>query len=144
MTIASIIICIIISAFFIGIGAFIRYWIKANSYEESKTPVSANIALAITIILSIIVWIGFGWYYNNTAAGERALKSQRSELGDGITRELTVYDMEGDVIETYKGKFDIDFSSSQSGQRIVFDDEQGIRHVIYPGGGIAIINEVSE
>ena len=144
MTIASIIGCLFISIFLISIGAFIRYWIKENSYDDSKTPVSANIVLAITIILSIIVWIGFGWYYNNTAAGERALKSQRSELGDGITRELTVYDMEGDVIETYKGKFDIDFSSSQSGQRIVFDDEQGIRHVIYPGGGIVIINEVSE
>ena len=143
MTIASIIICIIISAFFIGIGAFIRYWIKNESYN-STTPPSANIVLAITIILSIIVWIGFGWYYNNTAAGQRDLKSQRSELGDGITRELTVYDMQGEVIETYKGKFDIDFSSSQSGERIVFDDEQGIRHVIYPGGGIVIINEVSE
>lgn len=143
MTIASIIVCVIISAVLIGIGAFIRYLIKDNSYE-STTPVSANIVLAITIILSIIVWIGFGWYYNNTAAGQRDLKSQRSELGDGITRELTVYDMQGEVIETYKGKFDIDFTSSQSGERIVFDDEQGIRHVIYPGGGIVIINEVSE
>ena len=144
MTIASIIGCLFISIVLIGIGAFIRYLIKENSYDDSKTPVSANIVLAITIILSIIVWIGFGWYYNNTAAGQRDLKSQRSELGDGITRELTVYDMQGEVIETYKGKFDIDFSSSQSGERIVFDDEQGIRHVIYPGGGIVIINEVSE
>ena len=143
MTIASIIICIIISAIFIGVGAFIRYWIKNESYN-STTPASANIVLAIAIVLSIICWIGFGWYYNNTAAGQRDLKSQRSELGDGITRELTVYDMQGEVIETYKGKFDIDFSSSQSGERIVFDDEQGIRHVLYPGGGIVIINEVSE
>ena len=143
MTIASIIICIVISAILIGIGALIRFMIKTESYS-STTPPSANIALAISIILSIVCWIGFGWYYNNTAAGQRDLKSQRSELGDGITRELTVYDMQGEVIETYKGKFDIDFASSQSGQRIVFDDEKGIRHVIYPGGGIVIINEISE
>lgn len=143
MTIVSIIACLIISAILIGVGAFIRYLIKDASLS-STTPKSANAVLAITIILSIACWIGFGWYYNNTAAGQRDLKSQRSELGDGITRELTVYDMQGEVIETYKGKFDIDFSSDQSGQRIVFDDENGIRHVIYPGGGIVIINEVSE
>lgn len=60
-----------------------------------------------------------------------------------MQREVTVYDMQGEVIEHYEGRFDIDFSSTQSGERIVFDDENGYRHVIYPGGGIVIINEVT-
>lgn len=43
----------------------------------------------------------------------------------------------GDVIRTYKGKFDIDYD----GQRVKFDDEEGHRHIIIPGMGTVFIDE---
>ena len=96
----------------------------------------------IGLILCICVWaIGF-WYFNNTESGKRALKTQESNLGGGINREITVYDLNGEIIEQYSGKFDVDFDNTESGERVVFDDEDNLRHVIYPGGGVVIINEV--
>ena len=102
------------------------------------------ISLIIGLILCIGIWgIGF-WYYNNTESGKRALKTQESNLGGGIEREITVYDLNGEVIEQYSGKFDVDFDNTESGERVVFDDEDHLRHVIYPGGGVVIINEIKQ
>ena len=106
--------------------------------------VASIVGLIVSVLALVAIWGGLIVYYNFTAAGQRSMKTQKSELGTGMQREVTVYDMQGDVIDHYEGKFDIDFNSDQSGQRIVFDDEEGLRHVIYPGGGIVIINEVKE
>ena len=135
MTVSAIIFCVMYSVFILIVDLFI--WVS-NSRR----------VMIITAILSTALILGgwlFGhWYCTSTAAGQRAMKTQRSEFGDGIQRELTVYDMNGDVIEHYEGRFDVDTGSDGSAQRILFDDEEGNRHVIYPGGGIVIINEVTE
>ena len=57
----------------------------------------------------------------------RAMKSQGINFGDGLVREVLVYDETGNLIKEYKGKFDIDYDND----RIVFDDENDLRHVIY-------------
>lgn len=140
MTISGIIIGIVISLLpLIAIGLIASYLKEAHEHVSI-----CIIGIVVSVIILCGIWVGLVWYFNNTASGQRALKTQRSELGDGLQRELTIYDMQGDVIAHYEGKFDIDVSSEQSGQRIVFDDEQGIRHVIYPGGGIVIVNEVAK
>ena len=87
-----------------------------------------------------VIFITFGamlFYYNTTASGKRAFKSQKSELENGIERVVTVYDMEGDVIKVYDGKFDITYDND----RILFDDEQGKRHVIYYPTGTVTVDE---
>lgn len=89
------------------------------------------------IVISIAVIIGMLFYYNFTASGKRAYKSQKSELQNGIDRTVTVYDMEGDIIKTYSGKFDVTYDSD----RILFDDEQGKRHVIYYPTGTVTVDE---
>ena len=98
------------------------------------------IIIGTAIILAIIAgtWFGLVWYFNNTAAGARALKTQQSNFDNGINRVITVYDIEGDVIQQYEGKFDIDYSD----ERILFDDEQGNRHIIYFKTGTVIVTEV--
>ena len=138
MTVGGMIIGIFVSILpLMGIG-IASWYLKAY-----KDHIGACIAtILVSTVLLVTVWVGLFWYYGNTASGQRAMKTQRSELGDGIQRELTVYDMQGEVIAHYEGKFDIDFGSDSRGQRIMFDDEQGVRHVIYPGGGIVIVNEV--
>lgn len=92
----------------------------------------------IGTILSIILFVAMAWYYQNTAGGARALKSQESNFNMGINRKVTVYDIEGDVIQEYEGKFDIEYDDD----RILFDDENGLRHIIYYPTGTVIIDEV--
>ena len=138
MTLGGVIIGVFLTMIAVVISAACIYKIA-----EGDNIAIGIIGLVISIICLIAVWIGLVWYYNSTAAGQRAVKTQKSEFGTGIPREITVYDMQGDVLEHYEGKFDIDFTSDQSGERIVFDDEQGLRHVIYPGGGIVVVNEVT-
>lgn len=96
--------------------------------------------LIISVLLSIGLFAGMSWYYNETASGNRALKSQESNFNMGINRKVTVYDMEGDVIQEYEGKFDIEYDND----RILFDDENGRRHIIYYPTGTVIIDEIGD
>lgn len=98
------------------------------------------ISITIAVVTDILVLFAFNWYYTNTATGARAIKTQQSELSNGINREITVYDMEGDIIKTYKGKFDVTYDND----RILFDDENGKRHIIYYPTGTVIIDEIEE
>jgi len=102
---------------------------------------SCDFPVILTIIFSVlfIVWIGGQfWYYSNTESGKRAIKSQQSNFNSGLKRQIKVYDVEGELIEEYEGKFDVDYDND----RIVFDDERGLRHVIYYPTGTVIINEL--
>lgn len=100
-----------------------------------------NVYGLISIIVSLIIIgeiIGFQfWYYGNTASGNRALKTQESDFNNGIERVVTVYDIDGKVIQKYEGKFDVTYDSS----RILFDDENGKRHVVYYTTGTVTIDE---
>ena len=48
--------------------------------------------------------------------------------------------MDGDELERYRGRFDVDYSDG----RVLFDDEEGNRHIIYFKSGTVIINELGE
>ena len=91
----------------------------------------------ISVVLIAVIGFGMNWYYNNTASGKRALKSQESNFGDGIERTVKVYDVNGQLITEYDGKFDITYDDD----RILFDDEKGKRHVIYYPTGTVVIDE---
>lgn len=97
----------------------------------------AMVGTLIGVILSLFVLGGFLWYYNNTASGARAYKTQESNFNMGIERTVQVYDMDGDLIKEYEGKFDIEYDDD----RILFDDEKGLRHIIYYPTGTVIIDE---
>ena len=96
-----------------------------------------KLAVGIWLILSAIICLGMLWYYGNTQSGKRAFKSQESNFGDGIERIVKVYDVNGQLITEYDGKFDITYDDD----RILFDDENGKRHVIYYPTGTVIIDE---
>ena len=95
------------------------------------------ISMAVSAVLVVFVLIGMLFYYNNTAAGKRAYKSQESNFNYGIERTVEVYDATGNLLKTYNGKFDIDYDDN----RIIFDDENGKRHVIYYPTGTVIVDE---
>lgn len=83
------------------------------------------------VLLSILIaCVGF-WWCNNTADGARALKDQRSNFNNGLNREITVLAADGREIFHYKGKCDIE--SDHTDNYILFEDEEGLRRMIYYG-----------
>ena len=111
------------------------------AFEASrKGALSRKITVAVMTVLSLIVLGIMLWYYQSTAQGSRALKTQRSNFSHGIEREVEVYSMDGKLIKTYKGKFDLEYDDD----RILFDDENGDRHIIYYQTGTVFIDEVSD
>ncbi|HIT89931.1 MAG TPA: hypothetical protein IAC41_05890 [Candidatus Merdenecus merdavium] len=96
-----------------------------------KSRAKTGIVLAILIVVGIIIWYFFG-----TQAGSRSRKTLQSSV-TGMERTVTVYDINGEIIKEYKGKFDVQYDES----RILFDDEEGKRHVIYYTTGTVIIDE---
>lgn len=134
MTIGAIIgICVI---GLIGLGCAIFAFVVAHHDKN----IAALIIGAIIIIITIAVCVLIGWWNLNSASGRRAYKDQESNLNGGIERIVTVYDINGDIIETYKGKFDIETDRESY---ILFDDEHGLRHIIYYTTGTITVDEVS-
>lgn len=132
MTIGAIILdlCLLITILGVSIGIY------CNAYENEIRNAIITFVVGI-IILSGIIGFQF-YYYNNLESGKRALKTQQSEFKGGLKREIVVYDVNGKVIERFKGKFDVEYDDD----RILFDDEKGNRHVIYYPTGTVIINEL--
>ena len=87
-----------------------------------------GIILASIVIAGLILGCGY-WYCNNTAGGARAMKDQQSELHNGLMREITITAEDGREIFYYKGKCDVE----TNGNYILFEDEQGLRQMIYWG-----------
>jgi hypothetical protein len=97
------------------------------SYEnDSYTWV---IVTLIVLVLGAGILLGGHWYYNNTADGVRAMKDQQSTLNNGLYREITITAEDGRQIFYYKGKCDIETNPGY----ILFEDEQGLRQMVYWG-----------
>lgn len=126
MTIGAIIICVVLT---LGIITFCAIW--ACGCFERRNSGSAIAVILAGIIISSCLWGGTLWYYNNTASGSRALRDQQSELSNGYERTITVMEADGNVVYTYTGKIDIE-TDNETGY-ILFDDENGERHIIYKG-----------
>lgn len=93
-------------------------------------------------LASLLLLLGFKWWFTNTESGKRAMKTQESNFDGGIRRSVKVYDAVGNILQEYEGTFDIDFGGDE--QRILFDDENGMRHVIYFKTGTVIVEEVDD
>ena len=126
MTVGGWIFCLIIIICLLATGAYVQYSTKKW------------IGLIVSVVLSIGCFGTFYWYYHGTESGKRAMKSQESNFNGGIKRSVRVFDVNGDLIQEYAGEFDVDYDSN----RIVFDDENGLRHIIYYPTGTVIIDEI--
>lgn len=130
MTIGSIIFIVIgVIVLIVGVGLAIGAFTEDEKGLGIGTLIVSLILAATCIVAPII--------YMQTEAGQRALKDQKSNFGDGIERTVTVYDINGEIIEQYSGKFDVETTS----EYIIFDDENDKRHMIYYTTGTVIIDE---
>ena len=83
------------------------------------------------VILSILIACFGFWWCNNTADGARALKDQHSNFNNGLPREIVVLAPDGREIFYYKGRCGIE--SDHSDNYILFEDEDGLRRIVYYG-----------
>ena len=98
----------------------------------------AKIIGIVGIIFSILIFVGA--IFVNTASFKRGFKTFTSNLSGGIPRVITVYDSNGKEVKTYEGTADIEVSND----RLLWEDENGLRHQIILGGGFVTIDEVKE
>lgn len=98
--------------------------------DEAKAGI---IICAVAILLALGLMFGLSWYNKNTASGARAFKDFESNLQNGILREITITAEDGREIFHYEGKIDIETSHSENANYILFESEEGLRHIIYYG-----------
>lgn len=123
--------------FVIAALIFIIIGLSAGNTLGDGKAVPVVVGLLCGMIVSAIL-LGFMlWYFGSTEKGKRAMKSQESNLNGGIERTVKVYDIKGKIIAEYEGKFDVEYNES----RIIFDDENGKRHIIYYKTATVVIDE---
>ena len=88
-----------------------------------------NFALCLCVTVSLMYLVG--WYHTSTASGMREMKDFKSEIENGIEREITITSEDGRQIFYYDGKVDVE--SNHTDNYIKFDDENGKRYIIYYG-----------
>lgn len=129
MTIGYIIMVVVMAI--LGLVLSIHAFGMGNRYGIFSTVVSMIVVFAMIF--------GGLWYFNNTGKGARALKDQESNLNNGIKREITITAEDGREIYHYSGKCDIETNDGY----ILFEDENGLRQIIYYGAlDTIIISEV--
>lgn len=131
MTIGAIISIVVGIIILIG-GIILGMW---SIFADSKR---AGACIIVVCVILAALFIVLPFVYMTTETGKRALKDQQSNFGDGIDRVVRVYDINGKIIEQYDGKFDIETNNNDY---ILFDDENGKRHIIYYTTGTVIVDE---
>lgn len=92
---------------------------------------NAIITGVITIFICICAAFGLNWYNTSTASGIRSYKDHKSNLSNGINREITITAEDGREIFHYEGKIDVE--SNHEDNYIKFESENGKRYIIYYG-----------
>jgi len=111
--------------------AFAIYFARDQATGNAIGSVVIGIVIAAACIIGVLI-------YSGTEAGKRAYKDQQSNFSGGINRTVTVYDINGNIIEQYIGEFDVE---TENANYILFDDENGKRHIILTKTGTIIIDE---
>lgn len=88
-----------------------------------------NKVLATSLIVVVLIAFVSWWYLGSTASGGRFRKDFKSEVDNGIPREIKVYNADGKVIMKEKGKFDIKHTS----RSLQYVDQHNRKHNIYFG-----------
>lgn len=99
-----------------------------------------GLILVIEIVLFIALVGGCAMYNTKTESGKRSVKSWQSETSGGIDRTVTVYDINGEEVAKYTGRFDVEETSQEGVVKIKFDCD-GKRHIIYAQTGTVLIDE---
>lgn len=92
-----------------------------------------NRIIAIVMLLALCIAL-----CSCTEGCERTMKDINSDYNGGLNRTVKVYDIDGELVAEYSGKFDIETDHSTY---ILWDDEDGKRHIVYFSTFNIIIDE---
>ena len=87
----------------------------------------------IVVILLLGSMFGISWFNTHTAVGQRKIKDFQSNWQGGLNREITITAEDGREIFHYEGKVDIETVHEGDSNYILFEGENGERHIIYYG-----------
>lgn len=127
----------------LGAGALTISFINDSCYGEKgkeKGKKLKILVLVIELIAIVGLIVGCAVYNTHTESGKRSLKTWDSEKSGGLNRTVTVYDIQGEEIAKYQGKFDVEESQNEGVIKIKFDVD-GKRHIIYAQTGTVLIDE---
>ena len=89
-------------------------WAARRDAHYFDYPKALHIVVAIVVaIIGVALIVGPMYWLYGTEPGQRDPKSFASETGGGLERTVEVYDLQGDLIKTYEGKFDIQEDSTK-------------------------------
>ena len=93
--------------------------------------------LTIFVIGFIMLGSAIFLYFNTTAVGEAQLRAWHAQ-SVGIERTVEVYSMDGTLIRTYHGIYNIEYDT----ERVeIYDTDTGERVIIYYKNGTVIVTE---
>lgn len=113
----------------IGIGG-IAFAIFLFMGDSTK---SGTVTLIVTIVLVVGMILGLNWYHGHTATGIRSFKDFKSELSNGINREIIITAEDGREIFRYEGKFDVERHADGDDRYLRFETQDGLRYTISYG-----------
>lgn len=94
--------------------------------------------ITISRIIVIISLLAIMFFCSCTESCARRCKDINSDFDGGLHRVVRVYDLNGNLVCEYEGKFDIETDHETY---ILWDDEWGKRHIIYYSTFNIIIDE---
>lgn len=113
----------------LGIGGIVcTVLLFTNDY-----PKGGIVSLIVTIALVIGMILGLNWYHGHTATGIRSFKDFKSELSNGINREIVITAEDGREIFRYEGKFDVERHADGDDRYLRFETQDGLRYTISYG-----------
>lgn len=115
----------------LGVLFFVGIIIVILVFEDCESKVAGIATIIGTVVIVGALAFGMNWYNTSTASGIRGLKDFKSELTNGIEREITITAEDGREIFHYQGKVDIE--SDHTDNYIKFESEEGKRYLIYYG-----------
>ena len=130
--------------FFVGLIVLTAIVITICVSIASEYTIERKSSKVVIVLIAWVVSISICglllWHLYGTESGRRAQKSFRSETHGGLIRTVKVYDMQGDLIQEYKGKFDIEENQTGGIVKVKFDCD-GKRHIVYCSTGTVVIDE---
>ena len=105
--------------------------VAVGIFECDNTAKEILVPLTVAVVITLINVIAIGWYNTSTASGIRAVKDWKSEVNNGINREILITAEDGREIFHYEGKVDIE--SNHTDNYIKFESEDGKRYIVYYG-----------
>jgi hypothetical protein len=98
---------------------------------DKDTRIAGLVIVFSTVVVTVLLAIFLHWYNTSTASGIRGMKDFRSNLSNGIEREITITTEDGREVFHYQGKIDVE--SDHTDNYIKFESEDGKRYIIYYG-----------